>query len=212
MAQSFLAHPPARAESEEGHLAAALAALDRANAADPQLEETGEGPQPKALLYGRRMSACLDRLYPGASPELRLAARAQHLERWQIPRDSYPAGRVGYLTWRRDLKHYYAERAGAILSDLGFEAPLIARVGGLLRKERLKQDPESQALEDVACLVFLEHEFAAFAEGHGDEKIVDILRKTWRKMSERGREAALALALEGRALRLVERALAPQAA
>ncbi len=210
MAQPFLARPPVRAVSYEDRLAAALAAFDQANAADPQCEETGEGQQPKALLYGRRMSACLARLYPEASPELCLAARAQHLERWRIPRDSYPAGRVGYLTWRRDLKQYHAERAAAILGDLGFEAPQIARIGALLRKERLKQDPESQALEDVACLVFLEHEFAAFAAGHSEEKIVDILRKTWRKMSERGREAALGLPLEGRALRLVQRALAPQ--
>ena len=212
MAQPFLARPPARAEPGEAPLTAALAAFDRANAADPQHEETDEGPQPRALLYGHRMSACLARLHPEASTELRLAARAQHLERWHIPRNSYPEGRVGYLTWRRDLKLYHAERAGAILGGLGFEAPLIARVGALLRKERLKQDPESQALEDVACLVFLEHEFAAFAEGHGEDKIVDILRKTWRKMSERGREAALALPLEGRALRLVQRALASQAA
>ena len=212
MAQTSLAQPPAQAEPGDDRLAAALAAFDRANGADPQCEETGEGSQPKALLYGRRMSACLARLHPEASPELRLAARAQHLERWRISRDSYPEGRVGYLTWRRDLKHFHAERAGAVLRDLGFEASLIARVGALLRKERLKQDPESQALEDVACLVFLEHEIGAFAEGHGEEKIVDILRKTWRKMSDRGREAALGLPLEGRALRLVQRALAPQAA
>ena len=208
MAQPFLAQPPSRAEPGDDRLAAALAAFDRANAADPQSEETDEGPQPKALLYGRRMSACLARLHPEASPELRLAARAQHLERWRIPRDSYPEGRVGYLTWRRDLKQYHAERAGAILGGLGFEAPLIARVGALLRKERLKQDPESQALEDVACLVFLAHHFAAFAEGQDEAKLIDILRKTWRKMSDRGQQAALALPLEGKPLQLVQTALA----
>ncbi|MDJ0945976.1 MAG: DUF4202 domain-containing protein [Kiloniellales bacterium] len=189
-------------------LTAALSAFDRANAADPNLEDGSEGPQPKELIYGRRMSACLAQVYPEASAELQLAARAQHLERWRIPRNSYPEGRVGYLTWRRDLKAFHAERAAEILRDLGFEEALIARVGALLRKERLKKDPESQALEDVACLVFLAHHFAAFAEGQDDAKLVEILRKTWRKMSERGHRAALALPLEGRPLHLVQTALA----
>ena len=189
-------------------LAAALAAFDRANAADPHLEDSEDGPQAKELLYGRRMSACLAEVYPEASVELQLAARAQHLERWRTPRDSYPEGRVGYLTWRRDLKAFHAERAAEILRDLGFDEAVIARVGALLRKERLKQDPESQALEDVACLVFLTHHFAAFAEGHDDAKLVDILRKTWRKMSERGQQAALALPLDGKPLQLVQAALA----
>ncbi len=189
-------------------LAAAFAAFDRANAADPNVEVGAEGRQPKELLYGRRMSAFLAELYPEASTELQLAARAQHLERWRIPRKSYPEGRVGYLTWRRDLKAFHAERAAEILRELGFEEALIARVGALLRKERLKQDPDSQALEDVACLVFLTHHFAAFAEGHDEAKLVDILRKTWRKMSERGQQAALALPLDDKSLRLVETALA----
>ncbi|MDJ0935072.1 MAG: DUF4202 domain-containing protein [Kiloniellales bacterium] len=194
--------------SDAPDLAAAFAAFDRANAADPNLEEGAEGPEPKELLYGRRMSAFLTELHPEASAELRLAARAQHLERWRIPRKSYPEGRVGYLTWRRDLKAFHADRAAEILRDLGFEEAFIARVGALLRKERLKQDPDSQALEDVACLVFLAHHFAAFSEGHDEAKLVDILRKTWRKMSERGQQAALALPLDGRSLRLVETALA----
>ena len=193
---------------EAPDLQMAFTAFDRANAADPNLEDSAEGPQPKELIYGRRMSAFLAELYPEASTELQLAARAQHLERWRIPRKSYPEGRVGYLTWRRDLKAFHAERAAEILRELGFEEPLIARVGALLRKERLKQDPDSQALEDVACLVFLAHHFAAFAEGHDEAKLVDILRKTWRKMSERGQQAALALPLDGKSLRLVETALA----
>ncbi len=192
----------------EADLAAAFAAFDRANAADPNLDDGAEGPQPKELLYGRRMSACLAEFYPEASTELQLAARAQHLERWRIPRASYPEGRVGYLTWRRDLKAFHAKRAAEILRDLGFDDSLIARVGALLRKERLKQDPESQALEDVACLVFLAHHFAAFAEGQDEAKLVDILRKTWRKMSDRGHRAALALPLDGKSLHLVQTALA----
>ena len=212
MREATLAGRQPRAESDEPRLAAALAAFDRANAADPQLDETAEGAQPKALMYGRRMSACLAQLYPTASPELRLAARAQHIERWRIPRNSYPAGRVGYLTWRRDLKAYHAQRAAEILGPLGFEEASIARVGALLRKERLKQDPESQALEDVACLVFLRYEFAAFAETQDAGKMVDILRKTWGKMSDRGREAALALPLEGPALNLVQEAVSGAAA
>ena len=190
--------------------AAAIAAFDRANAADPVLEEVDGEPYPRALLYGCRMSDWLDHLYPDASEALRLAARCQHIERWKIPRHDYPTGRVGYLTWRRDLKAYHADRAASILSDLGITDSTIARVKSLLRKERLKQDPESQALEDAACLVFLAHQFEAFAPNHEPEKTVEILRKTWRKMSTRGHRAALALAFSPESKRLIEAALAVQ--
>lgn len=191
-----------------GRFAAAIAAFDRANAADPVLEEVDGEPYPRALLYGCRMTDWLDHLYPEASEALRLAARCQHIERWKIPRHDYPGGRVGYLTWRSDLKAYHADRAASILSDLGVAEATIARVKSLIRKERLKQDSESQALEDAACLVFLAHQFDAFAPTHTPEKMLGILRKTWRKMSARGHRAALALTFGPECKELIEAALA----
>jgi len=191
-----------------GRLQVALDAFDRANAADPNLEPVDGREVPKELIYGQRMSAWLMRLCPEASESLRLAARSQHIERWVTPRGSYPEGRVGYLTWRRDLKRYHAERAGEILTDLGYPDTVVSRVRALVRKERLKQDEDAQVLEDVACVVFLAHHLADFAEKHETDKVVDILRKTWAKMSPLGRRAALALPLEDALKELLASALA----
>jgi hypothetical protein len=182
---------PAR---DDGRFAAAIAAIDAVNAEDPAREPapgaaSGE-TAPSALLYGQRMSAWLLRLAPDAPEELRLAARAQHIARWKIPRSDYPTGRDGYLAWRTKLAQFHAEMAGKILAQAGYGAETIARVGNLLRKRGLKRDEDVQTLEDAACLVFLETQFAAFAAKHPDDKIVDILRKTAVKMSPRGlREA-----------------------
>jgi len=179
-----------------GQLQRALEAFDRANAADPHFELVDGHEVPKELIYGRRMSEWLERLYPDASEALRLAARCQHIERWVTPRETYSAGRIGYLTWRRDLKRYHADRAGEILSGLGYSDNVVARVRALVRKERLKQDEDAQILEDVVCVVFLAHYLADFAMKHPSDKVVEILRKTWAKMSPAGREAALALPLD----------------
>lgn len=189
--------------------AAAMAAIDAANSRDPKSERHDGEELPAALLYGRRMSCWLRRLYPDASEALQLAVRCQHIERWTRPRKDYPEGRVGYLTWRRDLKDFHARRAGEILAHVGCPEAVIARVQSLVRKERIKQDPEAQALEDTACLVFLAHEFGAFAETQDRDKIKSILQKTWRKMSERGHEAALTLPLAESAKALVIEALTP---
>jgi hypothetical protein len=155
------------------------------------------------------MSRWLDRLAPGAAEPLRLAVRAQHIRRWEIPRDGYPMDRVGYLKWRTDLKHLHAKLVGEILAGAGYDDVTVARVQGLVRKDRLKQDPDSQTLEDVACLVFLENYFADFAKQHDAAKVIDILRKTWKKMSPAGQAAALALEMPAAARKLVEQALAP---
>lgn len=179
--------------------ARAIERFDAANAADPSGKE---------LDYGRRMSAWLERVAPDASEPLRLAVRAQHIERWRIPRDDYPEGRQGYKRWRSDLARLHAEVAGAILAEEGYPADVVERVGELIQKRRLKTDPEAQALEDTACLVFLDHYFADFAAKHPDDKIVDILRKTWNKMSERARAMALELELPDHLAALVRRALA----
>ncbi len=191
-------------------LEAALAAFDEANAADPNQIEADGIPWPKELLYARQMTRWLERFAPDASEPLQLAARCQHIRRWEIPRDSYPRDRVGYLKWRTELKQMHARIAGEILKESGYEADMIARVQSLLKKERLKSDPEAQTLEDVVCLVFLENWFADFSKQHEPDKVVDIVAKTWKKMSPAGHRAALALAedLPGDARALVERALA----
>lgn len=173
----------------------AVAGFDRANAEDPNLETADGSPQPRELLYARRMTAALERFAPDASEVVRLAARCQHIRRWTIPRDSYPPGREGYRRWRTDLGRFHAETAGGILREAGCDETTVGRVGALLRKERLKADPEVQLLEDVICHVFLTHYVGPFAAGHDEAKVVDILKKTWRKMSDRGRAAALSLDL-----------------
>lgn len=187
---------------------AAYAAIDAANAADPGRVPTPEGELPAALVYGQRMTACLASFAPDAALALKIAARGQHIERWSLPRTSYPEGRIGYLKWRHDLKARHAERLAELLAPLGAAPELIARVGALVRKERMKTDPEAQTLEDVACLVFLSYELEAFAAKHDDAKLAGILAKTWRKMSERGHAAALALNPPDKIVSLLHQGLA----
>ena len=188
-----------------GRFERAISALDLVHAEDPDRHESGE---PKELTYARRMSEWLAKLAPGASEELRLAVRCQHIRRWAIPRKEYPEGKVGYLRWRKDESLAHAALAGEILGQAGYDADAVKRVQSLIKKERIKHDPEAQLLEDVACLVFLEHEFADFAAKHEEAMLVDILRKTWPKMSPRGQAAALGLKLAAPLRILVEKALA----
>lgn len=176
-------------------LETAYAAIDTANAEDPNVIEVDGRTRPAELVYGERMTRALARLYPDASEALKLAVRAQHIRRWTVPRASYPMDRPGYLRWRNDLKRKHAEWTGAILAEHGYTADEIARVGSLIRKENLKRDAEAQALEDIASIVFLEHYAADFAPKHDAEKIAGILAKTLAKMSDRGRAAAVELPL-----------------
>lgn len=187
----------------------ALAAFDAANSQDPRhvMDESGV-LHPGELLYAMRMSATLFEFQADASEALQLAARSQHLERWTIPRSSYPMDRTGYLAWRAALKLFHAEQAAAILRAEGYDEQMIARVASLLKKEQLKRDPESQTLEDVACLVFLRFYFAEFSQAHTEEKIIDIVQKTWRKMSTTGHTAALKLPFTPAQLQLLNQALA----
>ena len=189
---------------------AAIARFDAANAGDPNREPVDGTEQPRELVYARRMTDALDRFAPDASEVVRLAARCQHIRRWTIPRADYPDGRDGYRRWRTDLARFHAETAGAILRDVGYDDALITRVQALLRKERLKADPEAQLLEDVACLVFLQHYLAAFAPRQDQDKLVNILRKALRKMSARGQAAALTLDFEPDLRELVVRAASAQ--
>lgn len=185
----------------------ALSALDALHDEDPERIVTPDGEVGAELVYARRMTSWLERLSPEASPELRLAVRAQHLQRWSIPRSAYPEGKAGYHAWRTALGRAHAETAASIARDAGYDDGFASRVSELVRKKSLKTDPEAQLLEDVVCLVFLENYFDDFAARHDDDKLVEILRKTWPKMSERGHQAALGLALTDRAKALVSRAL-----
>ena len=182
--------------------------FDAANAEDPTLETDEHGqPVPKELLYAQRMSACLARVAPDAPEVVQLAARAQHIRRWHIPRSDYPLTRPAYHQWRNALKKYHAELAGQLMQQAGYEPEMIARVQQLLQKQRLQDDPEVQLLEDVICLVFLEYYFLPFAAQHPEEKIMEIVQKTWPKMTERGHALALQLPFTPEALELVTKAL-----
>lgn len=174
-------------------LQAILADIDTANAADPNKESWNGEHHPKELLYGQRMSAWLAKLRPDANAALQIAARAQHIRRWEHPRDTYPMDRKGYLQWRRGLYTFHAEEAGKIMRAHGVDEAAIERVSFLLHKKKLHDDPDTQALEDAACLVFLEYHIADFAAKTDREKMVNIIRKTWRKMSEDGHKHALTL-------------------
>ena len=155
----------------------AIARFDRANAEDPNVETAAGAAHPKELLYAQRMSAALERFAPDASEVVRLAVRCQHIRRWTVRRDRYPEGRDGYRRWRTDLGRFHADTAGDILREVGYEDATVGRVKALLRKERLKADPEVQLLEDVVCLVFLGHYLTPFAARHEDEKVVGILQR-----------------------------------
>lgn len=165
-------------------LAATLDAIDAANA-----------PHEPTLAEGRRFSAVLERLEPGASDALRLAARGAHVERFTRPRRDAPEGRAGYLAWRAGLRQMHAARVGEIMRAQSWSETEIARVGVLIRREGIKRDAEAQTLQDVICLDFIDSGFADFAQTQDPEKLLAIVAKTGRKMSARGRAAALALGL-----------------
>lgn len=174
----------------------AVACFDAINIEDPNLEPLEGAPQPKELVYAQRMTVMLERFAPDAPEAVRLAARCQHVRRWDIPRADYPRTPAGYKAWRTRLQRHHADIAAKILREAGYGDDMIGRVASLLKKEKLKRDPESQLLEDVVALVFLEHYLADFVAQHAEydaAKLADIVRKTARKMSARGRAAAVQL-------------------
>ncbi len=186
----------------------ARSAIDAAHAADPNRARDGRASE---LAYADQMEKWVLRIAPAADPVLRLAARCQHLERWLVPRASYPEGKAGYLAWRRSLYVKQAERARELLAGAGIPPERAAEAATWVSKTGLKTNPGTQALEDAAVLVFLESEIEAFAAQHAEyprEKFVDILRKTWRKMSPRAQELALGLELPGPIAALVREATA----
>ncbi|MDT0650177.1 DUF4202 domain-containing protein [Autumnicola edwardsiae] len=189
----------------------AIKLIDEKNSKDPHKEVYEGETYPKELLYSERMTKQLLEFEPEASEELQIAARAQHICRWQTPRDEYPMTRVGYLHWRNDLKKKHAAITGEILEEVGYDQDFIDRVSFLVQKKKIKKDEETQALEDVICLVFLQYYLSDFEaklkDDNKDDKMVDIIRKTWAKMSPKGHEAALKLALPDKTAALVTRAL-----
>ncbi|MDP1750765.1 MAG: DUF4202 domain-containing protein [Reyranella sp.] len=189
---------------------AAIAEIDAANAQDPRLDTVADTPRPREVVYSERMSESLSLLYPEASEALRIAARAQHICRWQIPRDKYPLGREGYNAWRSACRDHHAVLISAIMRRQGYAENEIAQVVKIIRKEQLKRDPESQALENVVGVVFVDHyldEFVAAHKDYDEEKLADILRKTLRKMDPVGHAAALGLSLPEPTRRLIDVAL-----
>lgn len=188
----------------------ALRLIDEANSEDPNTESFEGEDYPKELLYSMRMTKWLETIEPQASEALRLAVRSQHIRRWEIPRSEYPLDRKGYHQWRTRLYDYHGEKAAEVLEKVGYDEETIARVRKLLKKKGLRSNPETQTLEDVACLVFLESYFWDFSRLHDEEKIIGILRKTWVKMSARGQEAARELSLNAGAEALLNKALAPE--
>jgi hypothetical protein len=186
--------------------ARAIAKIDAANADDPNTIFVAGLERPKELAHAALMTAWVTRLRPDASESLLLAARAHHIRRWTVPRTSYPEGRAGYLRWRRDLHERHAADVGAILDEVGYDAATTARVQDIVRKRNLARDPDVQVLEDALCLVFVETQFAELTAKLDRPKMIDVVRKTLKKMSAEGQAAALALPLPAADRALIEEA------
>jgi len=173
----------------------AIYSFDQANAEDPNRENSEGREYPKELLYAQRMSEMQQRYVPDASEAVKLAVRAQHIRRWKIPRSDFPMDREGYLQWRTGLYKFHAETAGRIMQEVGYDEAMIDRVKSIVGKKGLKVNPETQLMEDVVDLVFIEHYMAGFAAQHpeyDEEKWLKIIRKTWQKMSPQAHEFVLA--------------------
>lgn len=201
MTSEFQARDPERFQ-------AAIRRFDEENAHDPTLEATGDGSRPRELLYAEWLTGWVLKLQPQASEELRLAARSQHLCRWQIPRASYPLSRAGYLQWRADLKQFHARKAGEILRAVGYPEETVSRVQSLNLKQNFPKDAEVRVLEDALCLVFLERQMSRLAAKASDEKMINALQKSWKKMTPQAQAEALKLPFAPRERELLHRALA----
>jgi hypothetical protein len=193
---------------DSDQFAAAMRLFDEANARDPNLEMVQDQPQPRELVYAQWLTDWVRKLAPQASEALRLAARCQHICRWEIPRDSYPLDKPGYLRWRADLKKFHAEKSAQILRAVGYDETTVQRVQELNLKKNHPQDPEVCVLEDALCLVFLEHQFASLAAKSDDDKMINALKKSWKKMTPAAHAEALKLEFGEREKNLIARALA----
>lgn len=189
------------------HFPNAVAEFDRLNAEDPNSRDVGGKSVPYEVFFADCMTEWIEKLNPSVSEAVRLAARCQHLCRWEIPRNTYPEGRVGYLTWRKDLKQFHAERSAEVLRKVGYGEELVERVRAINLKQGLGKDDEVQIVEDALCLVFLEQQYDDLIEKTDEEKMVRILRKTWGKMSDQAQQEALKLSLSEKGDQLIRQAL-----
>jgi Domain of unknown function (DUF4202) len=174
---------------------AAIAAFDKANSEDPNKEVSDGKEYPKELLYAQRMTEMQERFAPEASEAVKLAVRAQHIQRWKIPRSNYAMDKPGYMLWRTTLYKFHAETAGNLMKEAGYDDEMIARVKTIISKKDLKTNPETQMMEDIVDLVFIEHYMLYFAGQHADydeAKWIIIIKKTWQKMSSGAHDFALA--------------------
>lgn len=184
----------------------ALEEIDKVNAEDPNIIEFGGESFPKEILYSLRMTERLFEYEKKPAPELQIAARAQHIKRWTFPRDQYPNNRAGYLKWRKEAAKFHSELTAEILNKVGYDKKFIDKVSWMIEKTKVKIDRKSQVLEDVCCLVFIEHYLEEFAEKHNDEKVIEIIMKTLNKMSDRGLEEVLSIELSDKLNELIDRA------
>jgi len=196
---------------EPNRFKAAIRRFDEENGRDPNQVTVDGVSQPRELVYAKWLTDWVLKLAPGASEELRLAARCQHLCRWTVPRQSYPMTRIGYLQWREDLKKFHAQKAGEILAEVGYPAEMIRRVQNLNLKKDFPRDLETRVLEDALCLVFLERQLADLAGKTAEDKMINALQKSWKKMTPAARELALKLDYKPREKELLEKALADSA-
>ena len=191
----------------------AVELFDAANSEDPNRVEVDGKEWPKELLYSHRMAEMIDRFAPDASDITRLAVRAQHIQRWKSDRADYPMNRQGYLKWRTDLYKFHAETAGELLKQAGYDDAFIDEVKKAVGKRAIKVNPNTQLLEDVTDLVFIEHYMLEFASKHpeySEEKWIDIIQKTWKKMSDDAHAFALSgkIALPEPLIPLIQKAVA----
>jgi len=176
----------------------AVSLMDAANSEDPNIDVADGREWPKELLYSQRMSQMLERYRPDADEVAKLAIRGQHIQRWKSPRNAYPMDRAGYHQWRTDLYKFHAVTAAGLMAEAGYDEQALERVRNAIGKRKIKSNPDTQLLEDVASLVFIEFYLLAFAEKHpeyDEQKWIDIIRKTWNKMSDDAHEFALSGAL-----------------
>jgi Domain of unknown function (DUF4202) len=197
----------AEASAATSRFEAAIAAIDAANADDPHTIVVRGVERPKEQAHAEMMTAWVRRLDPDADDAQLLAARAHHLRRWTSPRTDYPAGRAGYLRWRTALKARHADEVAVILTSCGYDPATIERVQTIIRKDHLRTDPATQTHEDGLCLTFLETQLAGVGDQLGEEKTIEVVRKTWAKMSPQGQQVARTLDLAPTQRDLLERAI-----
>ena len=193
---------------DEKKIEIAFELFDKYNSKDTKQYSNNGQVYPQELFFALNVYNWIKKLDPNTSEPLLLASRCQHLGRWEVPRETYPDGKAGYLNWRSNLAKYHAEKASQILTQVGYDTETINKVQHIILKQHLKSDQDVQTMENALCLVFLEFELEDFMKKHDEAKLIRILQKTWGKMSEPGRQAALTLNYSEKGSELIKKALA----